>query len=72
MRTKLESIENGVIYENAGGGTYRCIRSTEDGAIMQNVRSGWTFEAVGLGIYENGTIDWDRSRNGYFVSKVLA
>lgn len=56
------------IYKNAGGGTYRCIGNlNEERAVMQNVDSKWTFTAHGCGIYEDGTIDWDRSTGGHFV-----
>lgn len=56
------------VYPNAGGGTFRCVYNLEDGkAVMQNIRSGWTFTAHGIGIYEDGSIDWDRSSGGYFA-----
>lgn len=56
------------IYANAGGGNYKCLLNLEDGkAIMQNVASGWSFTAHGIGIYEDGTIDWDFSTGGVFA-----
>lgn len=56
------------IYANAGGGTFKCIHNLDDGkAVMQNIRSGWTFTAHGIGIYEDGTIDWDFSTGGVFA-----
>lgn len=59
----------GQVYQNEGGGSYECISVspfTED-ACMRNVVSGWTFDAHGVGIYPNGSIDWDWSKNGHFA-----
>ena len=54
-------------YDNHGGGTYRCVGYTSDGdPKMQNVASGWTLIAHGVCQYENGTIEWDYSKGGYF------
>lgn len=68
-RTKFTP-EQGKIYKNQGGGTFRCLRSGgflgDHEATMQNVASGWTFTAKGCGIYEDGTIDWDYSTGGRF------
>lgn len=65
-RTKFTP-EQGKTYTNAGGGTYRCLRSGSKGkAVMQNVKSLWTVQAHGCGLYEDGTIDWDYSTGGCF------
>ena len=58
----------GRIYENNGGGQFICISGGDDpnSWIMKNVSSGWTFEAHGIGMYEDGTIDWNYSTGGYF------
>ena len=58
----------GEIYRNQGGGTFRCLRSgwKLGEAQMQNVASGWTLDAHGCGIYEDGTMDWDYSTSGHF------
>ena len=57
----------GSIYENAGGGSFKCIKTSYNGeALMRNIRSGWTFIAHGIGIYPDGKIDWDWSRGGAF------
>lgn len=60
----------GEVYRNQGGGTFRCLSSGKGlpagEATMQNVASGWTFDAHGCGIYDDGTIDWDYSTNGLF------
>lgn len=63
----------GVVYKNRGGGEYRCLevggslRLHE--AKMQNVKSLWTFRAVGCGMYPDGTIEWDWSKDGFFDKK---
>lgn len=68
--------EVGKIYNNHGGGIFRTVGwitsirthygSVEWRAVMQNVASGWTFEARGIAIYPDGTIDWDYSVGGHF------
>lgn len=62
------TLNPGVVYENEGGGFYRCLRNdpTPGMAIMQNVKSGWTFVAHGVGIYIDYRIDWDYSTGGRF------
>lgn len=57
----------GNTYTNRGDANakYLCIQDC-DLSIMQNVSSGWTFIAHGVGIYEDGTIDWDYSTGGHF------
>lgn len=65
--------ETGKTYKNQGGGTFRCLRAgTYHRALMQNVASGWTFTAIGCGIYEDGTIDWDYSGNDGRFEEVRA
>lgn len=59
----------GEVYENEGGGTYRCL--SVDGytgsARMSNTASGWTFDAYHIGIYSDRKIDWWYSTNGQFL-----
>lgn len=56
------------IYENAGGGMFRCELPLGDScdAWMQNTASGWTLLAHGIVRYEDGTIEWDYSTQGHF------
>ena len=61
----------GEIYENAGGGRYFCEKSYGSDAWMINVSSGWSFFAVGIVRYEDGTIEWDYSKYGGFNPKKL-
>ena len=59
----------GGVYENAGGGRYLCEScSSPASAWMINVASGWSFTAKGIVRYEDGTIEWDRSTDGHFVT----
>ena len=62
--------EAGKTYTNRGGGQYRCMRSSSwppFSGVMQNVKSGWTFDAIGCQMYADGTIEWDFSLRGKFV-----
>lgn len=71
LRTRRDfAPSKGSTYNNLGGGCYRCVGTGgflgRYDAQMQNTTSGWTFTARGIGIYEDGKIDWDYSTNGYF------
>ena len=59
----------GRIYRNEAGGDFRCIDSWREEAVLQNIQSGWTFFAHGIGRYDDGTIDWDYSTGGSFMGK---
>ena len=59
------------VYINNGGGMYRCIMASEECATMQNVRTGWTFNAIGCGIHDDGTIDWYYSTGGHFAKSKM-
>ncbi len=48
---------------------YQCVQLCADSpydAHMVNTVTGWSFVAHGLGVYPNGTIDWDYSTGGNF------
>lgn len=58
----------GEIYENAGGGQYLCESDgNERCARFMNATSGWSFIAKGIVQYEDGTIEWDYSKDGTFL-----
>lgn len=57
----------GAVYENHGGGKFRCLRSYGYNADMQNVKSGWTFLAHVCRMYDTGKIDWEWSSGGRFL-----
>lgn len=65
--------EAGGVYENEGGGIFRCLRidAYRQTAVMRNERSGWTFDAHGVGIYKDGRIDWDYSTGGFFAEVMV-
>ncbi len=68
MNRKPFTAAVGETYRNQGGGTFICKTQPDQagGQIMQNTVSKWTFRAQGIGIYEDGSIDWDYSTGGYF------
>ena len=39
----------------------------ENGLWMKNIATKWTCYCVGIGRYEDGTIDWDYSLRGFFM-----
>lgn len=49
--------------------SYQCIRLTEDGAVLRNVRSGWQFHAHGIFLDEEGYILWRCSTSGHFAEE---
>ena len=55
--------EPGHIYENEGGGLYQCTDYgySNDSFDFVNLKSGWKLTAHGVGVYEDGKIDWDYS-----------
>lgn len=58
----------GEIYTSVNGNQYHCDGLCADGsAWFTNVRSGWHFNAKGIGVYQDGRIDWDYSVLGRFV-----
>ena len=62
-------LEAGKVYRNRGGGEYRCLYqmlANKDNYTMRNEASGWTFEACTITMYEDGSIEWDYSKNGRF------
>jgi len=59
--------ELGKEYLNANGLHYICIKNDMDNIVMQSKASKWTMKVVGLTMYDNNTIEWDYSKNGYFA-----
>ena len=72
MNRKPFTPQPGAEYRNQGGGVFDCIGTADpehaDAFIMRNKASGWTFYAHGIGIYDDGSIDWDYSSGGRFGS----
>lgn len=70
MNRKAFSPAPGMIYNNRGGGSYRCMKTNYDGTpVFQNIASGWTLSAHGCGVYPDGSIDWDFSTGGHFEKR---
>ena len=79
MKSYRMKYQKGVVYQlNSVNGyisRFKCLEVYEDSywgcvtymARMVNVASGWTFTAVGTRMYEDGTIEWDYSKDGYFA-----
>lgn len=59
-------LDEGKVYENKNGGAYRCIGMRNDFAYLVNVKSHWRFIAHTITMYDDGTIEWDYSTNGFF------
>ena len=68
MNRKPFTPKPGETYRNHGGGSFKCLGTPDQaGAFpMRNTASGWTLQAHGVGIYDDGSIDWDYSTGGYF------
>lgn len=61
----------GHIFHNHGGGDFLCLGNVhwigrECRADFRSVKSGWTFEARDIRIYDSGEIDWGYSVGGRF------
>lgn len=59
----------GTVYENEGGGQYLCVDYgyANDEFEFENLKSGWRLVAHGVGVYEDGKIDWDYSTGVGFI-----
>lgn len=68
MQGKRITPERGKVYKNKGGGEFLCIQGFDANAVMRNTASGWTFKANGVIQYEDGTVEWDYSTGGHFIS----
>lgn len=60
---------------NHKGQVLECLRLLPDdcyspfSAVLRSVKTGWTMMVHGTNVYDDGTIDWDFSTNGYFSTK---
>lgn len=71
MNRKPFTPQPGTNYRNRNVGVFECVGtfdSKDGGAVMKNRASGWTFNAHGIGIYDDDSIDWDYSTGGHFES----
>ena len=63
----------GEIYENVAAGKYLAESGYTDAdgrpcSWMVNIKTGWSLTAKGIVQYEDGTIEWDYSTDGCFVT----
>lgn len=56
----------GLEYENAGGGMYKCLFNGKGYSLMSSVASSWTFKAYDIVIDDKGQIEWSHSECGRF------
>ena len=60
-------LEIGKVYKNRGGGEFRCLDSyNDDSFCLVNTKSHWRLTAHNITMYDDGTIEWDYSSNGFF------
>ena len=71
METRHVKLIPGITYTNKGGGRYRCLDTYSyiDAAQVENIESGWRCLAHNITMYDDGSIEWDYSTNGYFAGK---
>lgn len=68
MSTQRFTPQQGCIYVNRNGGTYRCLRITPDGdPVMMNIDTGWLLTAHDCRRFADGQIDWAYSYNCKFM-----
>ena len=70
-RKRNAILEKDRVYQNKGGGKFRCLTSWEEPgygskAEVRNVASGWRCLAHNVTLYEDGSIEWDYSTGGFF------
>ena len=81
MKSERGLLKVGELYElhtdrpDHKGQVLECLRILTDdyyspySAVVRSTITGWTMMVHGTNIYEDGTIDWDFSTNGYFSTK---
>lgn len=59
-------LEVGQTYTNKNGSDYKVLSGSGDTWIMRQPKSGWTFTAHVITMYDDGQIEWDYSTDGTF------
>lgn len=62
--------KTGEWYRNENGAEYYCVcgrTGVAPAMATMKSKSGWQFIAHGIGIYIDGSIDWDYSTSGRFI-----
>lgn len=87
MENKYFVPNEGQIYKNRNGSSYRCtgnaeyadtvrqataVDKGEHWATMLRVTDGWAVKVYGVHQFEDGTIEWNRSAGGLFQCDTLA
>lgn len=59
-------LAEGQTYRNRNGSDYLCRQTLPygDGTILERATDGWTLNAHGITLYDDGTIEWDYSTGG--------
>lgn len=64
---KYIDLEVGKVYELRAGGFYKCLeRLSNVGYLLRRPNDGWTCEAYGVQMNDEGKIHWNYSLGGYF------
>ena len=78
MKSERVLLKVGELYElhtyrqDYKGMVLQCLRILTDdyyspySAVVRSTITGWTMMVHGTNVYEDGSIDWDFSTNGYF------
>ena len=81
MKSERVMLQVGELYElhtdnrNHKGQVLECLRVLPNdyyspfSAVVRSTITGWTMMVHGTNGYEDGSIDWDFSTNGYFSTK---
>ena len=77
MKTERVYLKVGSLYKlhDRDGYVLKCIRLIPDDkyspytARVRSVITGWTMTIYGVNQYEDGSIDWDFSTDGYFTEE---
>lgn len=63
-------LEVGKVYKLASGRPYKVLSVSDDNsAVVVNTRSGWCCCIHNVCMHDGGTIEWDYSTDGYFITK---
>lgn len=64
---RVQELTVGQVYRNRNGWDYLCLENAGPGvAVLERVSDGWTLLAHGICVYEDGSIEWDRSTWGHW------
>lgn len=68
---QVQELRVGQTYRNRNGWDYKCLWNGEPGvAELERVSDGWRLLACGICMYEDGSIEWDRSVGGHWPGRL--